>query len=97
MKKRIGKVILVIAAIIILGAVTGCFYTVQPNQYVAVRQFGRIVKIAAAMQVGVSIRTWNLPSSSSWRSSLKVVGFLPTFLSMSALKDEAMFSFHTRK
>ena len=45
MKKRIGKVILVIAAIIILGAVTGCFYTVQPNQYVAVRQFGRIVKI----------------------------------------------------
>lgn len=45
MKKRIGKVILVIAAIIILGAVTGCFYTVQPNQYVAVRQFGKIVKI----------------------------------------------------
>lgn len=45
MKKRIGKVILVLAAIIILGAVTGCFYTVQPNQYVAVRQFGRIVKI----------------------------------------------------
>ena len=45
MKNKIGKVILVIAAIIVLGAVTGCFYTVQPNQYVAVRQFGKIVKI----------------------------------------------------
>ena len=45
MKKKIGKTFVGIVIIIVLAAVTGCFYTVQPNQYVAVRQFGKIVKI----------------------------------------------------
>ena len=40
--KGIGLLILAVAAVIVLGSV---FYTVQPNEYVAVRQFGRIVHI----------------------------------------------------
>lgn len=45
MKKIIGKVILGIVLFIALITVTGTLYTVQPNQYVAVRQFGKIVAV----------------------------------------------------
>ena len=58
---------------------------------------GRIVKQTAAMQVGVSIRTWKRLSSSSRRSSPMELGFLPIFRSMSALRDDSMLRFHTMK
>lgn len=45
MKKNIAKVLLGIVVIVVLMIISGCVYTVQPNQHVAVRQFGRIVKI----------------------------------------------------
>ena len=45
MKKFIGRVVAVVFAILILGVVSGSFYTVPIKQYVAVRQFGRIVDI----------------------------------------------------
>ena len=55
MKKKIGKTFVGIVIIIVLAAVTGCFYTVQPNQYVAVRQFGKIVKIESETGLKVKI------------------------------------------
>ena len=45
MKKFIGRVVAIVFAILILGVVSGSFYTVLIKQYVAVRQFGRIVDI----------------------------------------------------
>ena len=45
MKKFIGRVVAIVFAILILGIVSGSFYTVPIKQYVAVRQFGRIVDI----------------------------------------------------
>jgi len=45
MKKFIGRVVAIVFAILILGVVSGSFYTVPIKQYVAVRQFGRIVDI----------------------------------------------------
>ena len=45
MKKAIARVFAVIFALLILCVAAGSFYTVQPRQYVAVRQFGRIVDI----------------------------------------------------
>ncbi len=55
MKKKIGKTFVGIVIIVVLAAVTGCFYTVQPNQYVAVRQFGKIVKIESETGLKVKI------------------------------------------
>ena len=55
------------------------------------KMVGRMVNTRAAMQVGVSMVMWKRLSSSSLRSSAKLVGFLPIFSSMSALNDEAMF------
>lgn len=43
MKKNIVKVIVIAAVILVLLIVTGAFYTVKPNEFAAVRQFGRIV------------------------------------------------------
>ena len=45
MKKFIGRVVAIVFAILILGVVSGSFYTVPIKQYVAVRQFGRIVRV----------------------------------------------------
>ena len=45
MKKFIGRVITIVIAVLILGVAAGSFYTVPIKQYVAVRQFGRIVDI----------------------------------------------------
>lgn len=45
MKKNVFRVGIIIALLVVLITGTGCLYTVQPNQHVAVRQFGRIVKI----------------------------------------------------
>ncbi|MEE1110282.1 MAG: protease modulator HflC [Lachnospiraceae bacterium] len=45
MKKNVFRVGIIIALLAVLITGTGCLYTVQPNQHVAVRQFGRIVKI----------------------------------------------------
>lgn len=45
MKKAIAKVFAIVFALLVLGVAAGSFYTVQPRQYVAVRQFGRIVDI----------------------------------------------------
>ena len=45
MKKNAFRVGIIIALLAVLITGTGCLYTVQPNQHVAVRQFGRIVKI----------------------------------------------------
>ncbi len=45
MKRMIGKIIAAVIAILILGVAAGSFYTVPVKQYVAVRQFGRIVDI----------------------------------------------------
>ena len=45
MKKNIVKTLIGIVLLVVLLSVSGCIYTVQPNQHVAVRQFGRIVKI----------------------------------------------------
>ena len=45
MKKMIGTILTIVIAILVLGVAAGSFYTVQPKQYVAVRQFGRIVDI----------------------------------------------------
>ncbi len=43
--KKVIRIILIVIAVLLLGAVSGSFYTVHPKQYVAVRQFGRIVDI----------------------------------------------------
>ncbi len=45
MKKNAFRVGIIIALLAVLITGTGCLYMVQPNQHVAVRQFGRIVKI----------------------------------------------------
>ena len=45
MKKNLIKTFAGAVILIALLFVSGCIYTVQPNQHVAVRQFGRIVKI----------------------------------------------------
>ncbi len=45
MKTATGRVIAVILAFLILVVLTNTLYTVQPKQYAAVRQFGRIVNI----------------------------------------------------
>ena len=45
MKRMIGKILAMVIAILILGVAAGSFYTVPMKQYVAVRQFGRIVDI----------------------------------------------------
>ncbi len=45
MKRKLFRTLAVTAAFIALLVVSGSLYTVYPNQYVAVRQFGRIVKI----------------------------------------------------
>ena len=45
MKRMIGKILAIVIAILILGVAAGSFYTVPMKQYVAVRQFGRIVDI----------------------------------------------------
>ena len=41
------KAIIIIALVVILAAVglTGSLYTVQPNEYVAIQQFGKVVKV----------------------------------------------------
>ena len=43
--KKAGGVLLAVLAVVVIILVGSCFYTVQPNEYVAVRQFGRIVHI----------------------------------------------------
>lgn len=45
MKKLYLKITGVVIAIIIAIILIGCAYTVYPNQYVAVRQFGKIVRV----------------------------------------------------
>ena len=55
MKKNVAKVLLGIVVIVVLMIISGCVYTVQPNQHVAVRQFGRIVKIES--EPGLKFKT----------------------------------------
>ncbi len=43
--KKAGKVILLIVIIVVLIAAFGAFYTVKENQYAAVMQFGKIVRV----------------------------------------------------
>ncbi len=45
MKKKSGKLIAVILALVLVVLLYNSLYTVQPKQYVAVRQFGRIVNV----------------------------------------------------
>ena len=45
MKAKIGKAVALVLLVIILFTLSNTLYTVQPKQYVAVRQFGRIVNI----------------------------------------------------
>ena len=45
MKNAFGRIISIILILLILITVSNTLYTVQPKQYVAVRQFGRIVNI----------------------------------------------------
>ena len=45
-KGRFALIIVAVAVILILASVAGgVFYTVKPNQYAVVRQFGKIVDI----------------------------------------------------
>ncbi|MBR0153151.1 MAG: protease modulator HflC [Lachnospiraceae bacterium] len=55
MKKKIGAVLLGVLVFFGLIAITNCFYTVAPNQYAAVRQFGKIVKIES--EPGLKVKT----------------------------------------
>jgi len=48
MKKNISKAGIIIAVLIAWFIITGSLYTVHPNQYAAIRQFGRIVKIESS-------------------------------------------------
>ena len=45
MNKTIRNALIVIVAIVLFSFLSGMFYTVGPNEYVAVRQFGKIVKV----------------------------------------------------
>ncbi len=45
MKKVIGRIVTLILAVLVLAVAAGSLYTVPQKQYVAVRQFGRIVDI----------------------------------------------------
>ena len=45
MKKKSGKLIAVILVLVLVVLLYNSLYTVQPKQYVAVRQFGRIVSV----------------------------------------------------
>ena len=45
MKKVIGKTLFIIIVFILAVTAFNSFFTVKPNQYVAVRQFGKIVRI----------------------------------------------------
>ena len=45
MNKTIRNALIVIIAIVLFSFLSGMFYTVGPNEYVAVRQFGKIVKV----------------------------------------------------
>ncbi|MBO5544076.1 MAG: protease modulator HflC [Oscillospiraceae bacterium] len=45
MKKKSGKLIAVILVLVLVVLLYNSLYTVQPKQYVAVRQFGRIVNV----------------------------------------------------
>ncbi len=43
--KKVAKIAIIAAVILVLMFFTGCFYTVEMKQYAAVRQFGRIVRV----------------------------------------------------
>ena len=45
MKKNIMKTLGIVILVLVLILVGNCLYTVHPKEYVAVRQFGRIVNI----------------------------------------------------
>ena len=45
MKKKSGQLIAIILLLVVVFLLSNSLYTVQPKQYVAVRQFGRIVNI----------------------------------------------------
>ena len=45
MKSSIGRAVAIVLLVLILFTLSNTLYTVQPKQYVAVRQFGRIVNI----------------------------------------------------
>ena len=55
MKKKIGGVLLGVLIFLGLIVLSNCFYTVEPNQYAAVREFGRIVKIES--EPGLKFKT----------------------------------------
>ncbi|MCR5088149.1 MAG: protease modulator HflC, partial [Oscillospiraceae bacterium] len=44
MKSITGKIIAIVVAFLLVITLSNSLYTVQPKEYVAVRQFGRIVK-----------------------------------------------------
>ena len=43
--KKTGKVLALILALLLIVVLYNSLYTVQPKEYVAVRQFGRIVNV----------------------------------------------------
>ena len=43
--KKTGKVIALVLAVLLVFLLCNTLYTVQPKEYVAVRQFGRIVHV----------------------------------------------------
>ena len=45
MEKKIRNVLICVALVLILIVLVSSFYTVNPKEYAAVRQFGKIVKI----------------------------------------------------
>ena len=55
MKKTIGSIIGIIAAVLVILILGGSFYTVPQKQYAAVRQFGRIVRIENTSGLKVKI------------------------------------------
>ncbi|MBQ9720139.1 MAG: protease modulator HflC, partial [Oscillospiraceae bacterium] len=44
-KTSVGKTIVIAVLVVALLIVGNCLYTVHPKEYVAVRQFGRIVSV----------------------------------------------------
>ena len=55
MKKNIVKTLTVLIVVLALIVVGNCLYTVHPKEYVAVRQFGRIVDVKS--EPGLYLKT----------------------------------------
>ena len=55
MKNVLGKTLAIILLVLILATLSNSLYTVQPKEYAAVRQFGRIVNVVETPGLKVKI------------------------------------------